>query len=171
MLALLTALVLAAPPASPPALKGAPPPSEMAKLYFLAGDLAQAVEIARQGLKTEPAKCKPLLTALAEYQYLAPKRDAFTPAQAKTFLDYDHAITPDKPGKLTEGVLVRWVRQPLDLAKARLAAGDAEGARRFVQAVLEVDPKNAEALALQRPPAEGVDAGRPVDGGVPRPRR
>lgn len=155
MAALLLALVLSTPPARPPA----PPAGETAKLFFLAGDLAKAVDWAERGLKTEPLKCKPMLRALAEYGALANHTDDFTPEQAKAFLEWDRQIAPGTPGKLTVPVINHFVAVPLDKARAALKAGDPAAARALVAGALTVDPKNAAALALSRQ-LSAADAGR-----------
>jgi hypothetical protein len=163
VLALLLSLAVSAPPpVAPPELpKQGPTPSELAKLYFLAGDLDMAANTCRMGLKVEPKKCGPMLKALAEYGYLASKRDTLTQAEVKSFLAWDHILSPGTPSKLTEPVIKRAVTQPLALAHARAQAGDRSGARKFLEAVLEVDPKNAEALGLMKDVQETAsDGGR-----------
>jgi len=161
MLFLLLSLAVSAPPAAPELPKQGPSPSEMAKLYFLAGDVETAVNTCRMGLKVEPKKCGPMLKALAEYGFLAARRDALTQAEVKSFLAWDRILSPGQPSRLTEPVIHRAVTAPLGLARARLQAGDRAGAKGFLDAVLEVDPKNAEALSLQKTLHEGAsDGGR-----------
>ncbi len=191
MLALCLTVLLAAPPPAgaapmglPPSKKVVPPAGETAKLFFLAGDVAKAVEWAQRGLKTDPKRCKPMLKALAEYGFLAGKRDDFTPEQARAFLEWDRAISPGVPGKITEPVIARFVTVPLSNARAMALAGQRERARTAVLAVLAVDPKHAQALALEKELAlGGPDAGAagpapsapaPPDGGpkaLPPPKR
>lgn len=152
MLALLLSLAVSAPPprAPPEPPRQGPAPSELAKLYFLAGELDMAASTCRVGLKVEPKKCGPMLKALAEYGYLASKRDTLSQAEVKSFLAWDRILSPGTPSKLTEPVIKSAVTQPLSLAHARAQAGDRAGARKFLEAVLEVDPKNAEALGLMK---------------------
>lgn len=152
--ALLLALVLAAPPKKLPA----PPPGETAKLYFLAGDVAKAVDWARRGVRTDAAKCKPMLEALAEYGALANHTDDFTPEQARAFLEWDRKISPGTPGKLTVPVINHFIVVPLERARADLQAGELAEARERLALVLAVDPKNAAALALEE--QLSADAGR-----------
>ena len=154
MVALVLALVLSAPPAKAPA----PPAGETAKLFFLAGDVAKAVDWAQRGLKSDAAKCKPMLKALAEYGALANHTDDFTPEQAKAFLEWDRRISPGTPGKLTVPVIHHFVTAPLEKARADLKAGEPAAARALVLGVLKVDPKNADALALEQ--QLSADAGR-----------
>ena len=92
----LVLFLLSAAPASE-ARKG-PPASEMAKLYFLAGDLRRAIETARQGINSDPVKCKALYPMLVEYQFLVPRGDELTPAEARAFLEWDRKISPGTPG-------------------------------------------------------------------------
>lgn len=163
-MAALLALLLLAPP-SAPADKG-PSLSETARLYFLAGDVRKALEWCTRGMKTEPRRCKPMIKALAEYGYLAERRDAFTPADAKAFLEWDRAISPTTPSKLTEPTIARFVTEPLARARALAAAGGAAPAQELVAQVLLVDPRNPAALALRDELRAGPDAGRPAaDGG------
>lgn len=129
------------------AAKKLPPAGETAKLFFLAGDLAKAVEWATRGLKTDAKNCKPMLKALAEYGFLANHTDEFTPAQARDFIKYDRAISPAAPGKLTQPIIERFVTGPL--VRAAQTTDKAE-AKSIVERVLLVDPKNPEALSLQR---------------------
>lgn len=136
------ALLAAAPP------KKGPKASEMAHLYFLAGDLTHAVESAKKCNELEGGKCKAMFKALAEYQYLASRTERLTPAEAKQFIAYDRAISKTVPAKLTEKVIERFVKEPLDLAARAAAAGDREQAQGLAKAVLEVDPTNADAKAM-----------------------
>ena len=166
MPALLALLLVAAPPAPAPGAPGdrGPSLSETAKLYFLAGDVRKALEWCTRGLKTEPKTCKPMIKALAEYGYLADKRDAFTPEQARAFLEWDRAISPTVPSKLTEPTIERFVAEPLRRARIIDQAGDRAAARQLVEQVLVVDPKHAGALALAKELA-GLDGGA-LDGGT-----
>lgn len=133
--------------ANPP--ERTPPPGETAKLYFLAGDLAKAVEWATRGLKTDSKACKPMLKALAEYGFLANHTDEFTSEQARDFIKWDRVISPATPGRLTLPVVERFVTDPLERAK-QLSYLDPVQARQFVDRVLNVDPQNAEAIGLKR---------------------
>jgi tetratricopeptide (TPR) repeat protein len=137
--------------ANPPPKPKPPPPSETAKLFFLAGDLAKAQEWARQGARRDPKVCKPLLKKLAEYAFLAGKIDEMNPAQAKQFLDLDRSISPEKPGKLTERAIERFVTKPLEIATHHARSGNPDSARVIATQVLAVDPSNAEAQALVAP--------------------
>ncbi|MBX7099155.1 MAG: hypothetical protein K1X89_15700 [Myxococcaceae bacterium] len=143
-------LLAAAPP------KKGPKPSEMAHLYFLAGDLPHAVESAKKCNELEGGKCKAMFKALAEYQFLASRAERLTPAEAKQFIAYDREISKTVPAKLTERVIARYVTEPLDLANRAAAAGDREQALGLAKAVLDVDPTNADARAMLGLP----DAGR-----------
>ncbi len=146
MMWLALVLTLASNPAAG-ASKKLPPAGETAKLYFLAGDLAKAVEWATRGLKTDAKVCKPMLKALAEYGFLAHHTDEFTPAQARDFIKYDRAISPAAPGKLTQPIIERFVSGPLARA---LQTSDKAEAKDLVERVLFVDAKNPEALSLQK---------------------
>jgi tetratricopeptide (TPR) repeat protein len=132
----------------------APKASETARLYFLAGDLAKAQEWARSGRAKDPA-CGPLLKLLADYAFDVGHADGFDPPSARAFLRLDRQISPTVPGKLTRPVIDRFITHPLALAQAHQKAGSAESAARIAAQVLDVDPTNAEALALV-----GRDAGR-----------
>jgi hypothetical protein len=132
----------------------APKPSETARLYFLAGDLAKAQEWARAGRAKDPA-CGPLLKLLAEYAFEVGHADGFDPPSARAFLRLDRQISPTVPGKLTRPIIDRFITHPLELARAHLKAGAADSAARIAAQVLDVDPTNAEARSLV-----GRDAGR-----------
>jgi hypothetical protein len=142
-------LALSLTVSSSPKAAAGPPQSETAKLYFLAGDLAKATEWASRCSKTEPPVCQPLLRALAEYASLARRTDDFTPEQARDFLKWDHAISPGFPGKLSQGVIARFVTGPLTRAH-QIAASDRTQARSLVEHVLSVDPANADAVKLKK---------------------
>ena len=164
LLALIVSSLLAqgSPAASPPKQgrqKMAPGPTayETAKLFFLTGDLATAQEWVRRGLKREPKTCVPLNKLLAEYNFLANHIDEFTPDQAKEFLELDRKISPSVRGQITEKAFQRFVVKPLELANDQ-AQGDVPRATQLLDQVLFVDPKNAEALALEARLAR--DAGR-----------
>lgn len=163
LLALALSLSLAAPPPSKEAPR--PPPGagptayDSAKLFFLAGDLAQAQEWARRGLKREPKTCGPLNAQLAEYNSMANHIDEFTPQEAKTFLEIDRKISPTVRGKMTEKAFTRYVVKPLELARSN-AAGDVPRALQLIDQVLFVDPKNPDALALKTQLLAPPDAGK-----------
>ncbi len=131
-----------------------PPFSETAKLYFLAGDLAKAVEWATRGVRSKKPSdvksCRPLLKALAEYGFLAPHADDFTVQQAHDFIQYDRAISPGTPGKLTTPIIERFVTRPLtraaELARTPSRSSDA---RQVLENVLAVDPTNEAAAQLR----------------------
>ncbi|MEW5742815.1 MAG: hypothetical protein AB1938_28115 [Myxococcota bacterium] len=146
--ALLVSLALfqAPPQKAPPA----PSRSETAKLFFLAGDLSKAQEIARSGAtsKTDGKRCQALLKLLAEYAFLANHIDEFTPEKARQFLELDAKIAPDARGKLTEKAIERYVTKPLAIARLRAEAGDRDGARKLAQDILQVDPRHAETKAF-----------------------
>ena len=143
-----------------------PPASETSKLYFLAGDIAKAVEWATRGMKKESKACKPLLKALAEYAALANHRDEFTIAQAREFIEWDRQISPGTPGKITVPIIDRYITSPLSVAAEMEKQGRVAEAVAIATRVLEVDPKNVEATRLaKRAPDAGVtphspDAGR-----------
>jgi hypothetical protein len=160
MLALaLSMLVLhAAPDAGTPKKLGPGPSAyDTAKLFYLAGDLANAQEWARRGLKREPKTCGPLNVRLAEYNSMASHYEEFTPEEAKTFLELDRKISPTVRGKVTEKAFARFVTKPLSLATEQ-AKGDVPRALQLIDQVLFVDAKNAEALALKA--RLTADAGR-----------
>jgi hypothetical protein len=149
-------LLCAAPHAELP--KG-PPASEMAKLYFLAGDLRKAIETARAGTKSpDAARCKALYPMLVEYEFALSRAESLTPAEAKAFLDWDRKISPGTPGKLTAAVVRRYVDAPLQLARTAEQGGELAKARRLVVGVLQVDATNTDALAL-RDALDPPDAG------------
>jgi hypothetical protein len=165
--ALVLLATLAAPPQdgattrpNPKAAKARKGPSayDTALLYFLAGDLPSAQGWARRGLEREKAKCEPLHRLLVEYAYLFGATE-LTPEQAAELVAIDRKISRDVRAKTTEKVLARFVTGPLEVAKARLAAGDERGARSLVEGALKVDPLSEEARAL-RAQLEGADAGR-----------
>ncbi len=155
-LALALSLVAAQAPAGKPGTS-APPPSETARLYFLAGDLAKAQEWARSCRAKAPA-CAALLPLLADYAFQAGHVDEFDPARARAFLQLDRKISRDVPGKLTRPVIDRFITHPLELAKAQRKAGSRDAAARIARQVLDVDPTNDEALALIARP----DGGEPL---------
>ncbi len=163
----LSLLVTQAPPAVPkpkpgnPKLTPGPTAYDTAKLFFLAGDLSNAQEWARRGLKREPKTCGPLNAQLAEYNFLVGHIDEFTPDQAKAFLELDRKISPTVRGKTTEKAFTRFVSKPLSLAKEQ-AKGDVPRALQLVEQVLAVDPKNPDAVALKTElttPGNRTDAG------------
>jgi hypothetical protein len=140
---------------------GAPSRSETAKLFFLAGDLGKAQEIARAGVnsKTDGTKCKALLKLLAEYAFLANHIDELTPEQARQLLELDAAIAPGGVGKLTQKAVERFIDRPLSIARLRAQAGDVAAAASIARDILNVDPKHAETLAFLKA-LEARDGGR-----------
>jgi len=134
---------------SSPGSKKLPPAGETARLYFLAGDVAKAVEWASRGVKTDSKVCKPMLKALAEYGALANHTDDFTPEQARAFIKWGRQISPTSVGKLTQPVIDRFITAPLAHA-VEMAGSDTAGAKALIERVLFVDPKHPEALALQK---------------------
>ncbi|MEW6434605.1 MAG: hypothetical protein AB1730_24155 [Myxococcota bacterium] len=150
-----------APPGNSPAGPGA---FETAKLFFLAGDISKAQDIARSGLKTDKKRCTEILKLLAEYAFLANHMDEFTPGQAKAFLELDAKIAPGGVGKLTRKTIERFIEKPLEVAKLRAQAGDPAGAAAIAREALKVDPKHAGTLAflasLEAADAGARDAGR-----------
>ena len=156
MLTVTLMLLCAAPPADRPK---APPASDMAILFFLAGDLRRAVDTCRLGMKTDPVKCKALYPMLVEYEFLVPRRESLTVAEAKAFVAWDRKISPAAPGKLTGAVMKRFVETPLHFARLAHASGEAAKAKRLLGEALEVDPLHADALALKAQ-LEARDAGR-----------
>lgn len=144
--ALALALALSQVPApQPPAGPGA---YETAKLFFLAGDISKAEDVARSGLKKDKKRCTAMLKLLAEYGYLANHMDEFTPEQAKAFLELDAKIAPGGIGKLTQKTIDRFLEKPLEVAKLRAQAGDPAGAAAIAREALKVDPKHAGTLAF-----------------------
>ena len=161
----LSLLVTQAPPSVPkpknPKLAPGPTAYDTAKLFFLVGDLSNAQEWARRGLKREPKTCGPLNAQLAEYNFLVGHIDEFTPDQAKVFLELDRKISPTVRGKTTEKAFTRFVSKPLELAKEQ-AKGDVPRAIQLIEQVLAVDPKNPDAVALKTQltaPGNRTDAG------------
>lgn len=128
----------------------APSPREMAQLFFLAGDLRRAVDAGRRCVELEgKKKCGDFYRALVEYQALIPRNTELNPAEAKAYLEWDHAISPSAEGKLTAPVRQRYVTEPLERAQDARDAGDLAKALDLVKAVLEVDPKNVAAKQLE----------------------
>jgi hypothetical protein len=163
MLALVLALALSQAPAVTPTGSG-PAPSETAKLFFLAGDVSKALEIARAGVKKDGKRCRRLVKLLAEYGYLVNHMDEFTPDQARQFIELDAQIAPGAVGKLTQKTIERFIDKPLEVARLRAKAGDVAGAAAIARDTLKVDPQHAETLAflasLEVADAGGWDAGR-----------
>jgi hypothetical protein len=127
----------------------APSPREMAQLFFLAGDLRRAVDVARRCVELEgKKKCGDFYRALVEYEALIPRNDHLTPAEAKAYLEWDHTVSPAVEGKLTAPVRQRYVTDPLERAHRAAEAGDPAKALVIVKVVLEIDPKNADAQKL-----------------------
>ena len=147
MTALCLLLLCAAPDVAPP--PKAPPASDMAILYFMAGDMRRAVDTARAGLKTDAVRCKPLYPMLVEYEFLVPKRDELTVEEARSFIAWDRKISPKASGKLTAVVFRKYVETPLHYARTANEGGDLAKAKQLLADVLTVDPANAEALALK----------------------
>ena len=157
---ILLLLLMTAAPAAEAAPTG-PPPSELAKLFFLAGDLRKATETARLGVKVDPVRCRAIYPMLVEYEFLIPRADNLTPAEAKAFFEWDRKISPGTPGKLTTAVFRKYVETPLQLAHTAVNGDDLPRARKLLAQVLEVDPTNADALALKLSIAP-KDGGRPA---------
>ena len=155
MLTLCLLLLTAAPAEKPKA----PPASDMAILYFMAGDLRRAVDTARLGMKTDAVKCKALYPLLVEYEFLVPKRDTLSVAEAKDFIAWDRQISPKASGKLTGSVIKRYIEAPLHYARTAHEGGEAAKAKKLLDDVLEIDPKNADALALKAK-IEAPDSGK-----------
>ncbi len=155
MISALTLLLLCAEPVQK---QPAPPASDMAILYFMAGDLRRAVDTARAGMKSDPVKCKALFPMLVEYQFLVPKRESLTLEEAKNFILWDKKISPKATGKLTPLVVKRYIDLPLQLARTANQGGDLARSKKFVADVLAVDPANEDALALSA--SFSADAGR-----------
>ncbi len=163
MLTALLTLALAQDPMVPKAL--APTAFETAKLYYLAGDLGSSREWCERGLKKERKACEPFLKALAEYKFLMGKYEELTLDEAASVVALDKKLSSAAPGKLTKPILERFVRGPMMRARDWANQGAAGEAVRFVDDVLKVDPKNAEAIQLRKEllaRADGgvVDAGR-----------
>lgn len=163
---MVTALALALALSQAPADKAPVGPGalETAKLFFLAGDISKAEDVARSGLKKDKKRCTAMLKLLAEYGYLANHMDEFTPEQAKTFLELDAKIAPGGIGKLTQKTIERFIEKPLEVAKLRAQAGDPVGAAAIAREGLKVDPKHAGTLAflasLEAADGGARDAGR-----------
>jgi hypothetical protein len=158
MAPLLALLLLGTPIAGPHGPKEGPKPSELGKLYFIAGDLLRAHEALEAGHGKDPA-CEPMIKQLADYQLLVTKADKLTPAEAKQLIALDRALSPLAVGKMTRPVHDRFVTLPLLKAKARLDANLPNDALPFALAAHDADPNDPDALAvLQR---LGVDAGTP----------
>jgi hypothetical protein len=143
---LLLMVLLSAPDAG-----SVPTPRELAQLYFLAGDLRRAVDAGRQCVQREgKKKCEALYRALVEYEALIPRNEELTPAEAKSYLEWDRVISPNEPGKLTRPVFARYVEEPLAAARAAAGTGDAKKAKALAERVLQVDPQNADAKRLAK---------------------
>lgn len=142
---MLTLLVLLAGAPDAGKLPPAPTPREMAQLYFLAGDLSRAIDAGRNCLKVEKKKCEAMYRALVEYQALIPRNDQLTPAEVKSYLEWDRLISPKEPGKLTKPVIQRYIEEPIAAARIALQAGDKAAAKTAAERVLQMDPKNADA--------------------------
>jgi hypothetical protein len=142
----------------------APTAFETAKLYYLAGNLSSAQEWCERGKKKEGKLCGPFLKTLAEYKFLMGKFEELTLDEAAQVLVLDKKLSPKEPGKLTKPVLERYVRGPMMRAEGWANQGAAGEAVKFVDDVLKVDPKNAEAKALRLRLLElakaSADAGR-----------
>src|SRR4051812_45507346 len=110
MTALCLLLLCAAPDEAPK--PRTPPASDMAILFFLAGDLRQATASARAGMKTDTARCKALYPMLVEYEFLVNKRDQFTVEEARAFIAWDRKISPKAMSKLTASVYRTYVDVP-----------------------------------------------------------
>ncbi len=162
MAPLLSLLLLGTPIAGPSGPKQGPKPSELAKLYFIAGDLLRAREALEGGRGRDPL-AEPMLRELADYQYLAARSDRLTAAEAKQLIALDRAFSPLAMGKITRPVHDRFVAMPLLKAKARLEANLLAEALPFALAAHDADPLDPDALAMLA--RLGVDAGTPSDAG------
>ncbi len=140
-------LLLSAAPESRP--RSGPSASQMAILYFMAGDMRRAVDSARTGMKTDAAKCKVLLPLLVEYQFLVSRRDELTIEEAKSFIAWDRQISPKASGKLTALVYRKYVETPLQYARTANQGGDRGAAKKLLEQALTVDPTSDAALALK----------------------
>jgi hypothetical protein len=158
----MTPLLLLALLAAPPDLAKGPPPSELAKIYFIAGDLLRAHDVLRMGQAKDP-KAKPMLAALIEYEELVAHSDRLTPAEAKALVADDRLISPLAMGKMTRSVYDRFVATPLLKAKARYDDDLNAEAEQLARQALEIDPHSADARALLA--KLGADAGPPADAG------
>lgn len=157
MLPLVLLAVLSGAPAATKKPAG-PHPTETAKLFFLAGDIAKAQEFARACVRREPKKCGPINGWIAEYAFLIRDADTLTVEQARQLLELDKKIAPNKRGKLTETVVERYVTRPLERARS-LSTQDRLAALHVVEQVLTIEPANAAALELQKSLRNGVDGG------------
>ena len=162
MTPLLALALFATAQAGPNAPKDGPPPSELAKLYFIAGDLLRANEAVQAGAPRDP-KCQAMVKPLADYMLLASRKDRLTAAEAKQFIAADRAVSPLAMSKVTRSVYERFVGLPLLKAKARVANGLNADALTYVREALDADPNNAEAAALLLKLAP--DAGTAADAG------
>jgi hypothetical protein len=153
MAPLLALLLLANPVAGP---KEGPKPSELAKLYFIAGDLLRARQALEGGQGKDP-KVEPMLKELADYQFLLSKADRLTAKEAAQLIALDHAFSPLAMAKTTKPIHDRFVAMPLLKAKARLDTP--KDALPFAQAAHDADPLDPDALAMLA--KLGVDAGTP----------
>lgn len=157
MLTTILTLALSQAPMVPKAL--APTAFETARLYFLAGDLGSSREWCERGLKKERKTCEPFLKSLAEYKFLMGKYEELSLDEAASAIALDKKLSPSSPGKLTKPVLERFVRGPMMRARDWANQGAAVEAVRFVDDVLKVDPKNAEAIQLRKDLVAGADGG------------
>lgn len=162
MAPLLALLLLANPVSGPSAPKEGPKPSELAKIYFIAGDLVRARTALEGGRKSDP-KAEPMLKQLADYQFLVSKADKLTAAEAKQLIALDRAFSPQATGKMTRPVHDRFVAMPLLKAQARLDANLLSDALPLALAAHDADPFDADAVAMLS--KLGVDAGMPSDAG------
>ncbi len=146
MVAWVALLLLAAAPDA-----GLPMPSarELAQSFFVAGDLKRAVDAGRQCLVIEGHdRCEPFYRALVEYKGRVPDNEHLTPAEAREYLEWDHVVSPNARGKLTEGVYRRFVTDPLEATQRLHVQGESAKALEMAQHVLEVEPHNDVALKL-----------------------
>ena len=133
---------------APNGKKLTPKASELVKLYFLAGDLATAIDWAQKGMKKEPKLCSAQIKQLAQYQYLAGKIDELTPSEAAELVVLSKKIAPGGISKLTAKALEKFAVRPLKLAQLRFDAGDKKFAQETAQQVLQIDPDNVDAKKL-----------------------
>ncbi len=132
-----TTAAVAAPPGKP----GPDALVDAARVMFRNGDLQRAVDTLRLCRKPGPHNCEKLFLAVVEYQFLAPRRDELSEAEAQAFVTYDAVISPGTPAPLTrpvrEAVLGALERRE---AAAR-AAGDCTAAKSALQTLRAIDAR------------------------------
>lgn len=155
---MLTTLILSA------FLSAAPEGVDPATVTFVfrAGDLPRARDIALKCRKFAPKVCGKMFRGLVDYQFLIPRSDALSLAEAKQLIALDRMLSPEEPGRLTLPILAQYVTFPLAQATEALKGQNVSLALSFVDRVLSVDPKNVRALELQKACREAavIDAGR-----------